>query len=215
LGDHWPPYDDRREMLVEAIEVMRGLWDGELFSYRGDFYVVENARIYDAPRRPLPIMVAAGGPESAAAAGEFGDGLIVTSPKRENLDVFRSQGGSDKPIFGQVTVCWAASDDEATRTLHRIWPTAGVPGDLSQELPLPRHFEDASRLVSPESLVEHTPVGPNPERYIDAVRECVDAGVQNVYIHQVGPDQEGFFHFFEKELQPELARLSEREPVAV
>jgi coenzyme F420-dependent glucose-6-phosphate dehydrogenase len=74
LGDHWPPYEERREMLIESIEIMRGLWEGKLFSYRGEHYVVENARIYDRPSRPLRIMVAAGGPESAAVAGEWAMG---------------------------------------------------------------------------------------------------------------------------------------------
>jgi coenzyme F420-dependent glucose-6-phosphate dehydrogenase len=213
LGDHWPAYDERREMLIESIEIMRGLWEGELFSHRGEHYVVENARIYDAPSRPLRVIVAAGGPESAAVAGEWGDGLIVTSPDREVLDSFRQHDGADKPIYGQVTVCWAASEDEATRTLHRVWPTSGLHGDLTQELPLPQHFEDAAKLVTPESLAERTPVGPDPERYVSAIREFVDAGVENVYIHQVGPDQEGFFRFFRRELQPEIEGLVTREPV--
>jgi coenzyme F420-dependent glucose-6-phosphate dehydrogenase len=215
LGDHWPPYEERREMLIESIEIMRGLWEGKLFSYRGEHYVVENARIYDPPLRPLRIVVAAGGPESAAVAGEWGDGLIVTSLQAEVLDGFREHNGADKPIYGQVTVCWAESDAEATKTLHRIWPTAGLRGDLTQELPLPQHFEDAASLVTAEPLAEQIPVGPDPERYVDAVREFVDAGVENVYIHQVGPDQEGFFRFFGEELQPALERLTSREPTAV
>jgi coenzyme F420-dependent glucose-6-phosphate dehydrogenase len=213
LGDHWPAYDERREMLIESIEIMRGLWKGELFSHRGEHYVVENARIYDAPSKPLRIVVAAGGPESAAVAGEWGDGLIVTSAEREVLDSFRRHDGTDKPVYGQVTVCWAASEGEATATMHRVWPTAGLGGDLTQELPLPQHFEDASALVTPESLAEHTPIGPDPERYLAAVREYVDAGVGNVYIHQVGPDQQGFFRFFRDELQPAIERLVSREPV--
>ena len=215
LGDHWPIYEDRREMLVESIEIMRGLWEGKLFSHAGEHYVVENARIYTLPERPPRIIVAAGGPDSAEVAAEDGDGLIVTSADEEVLRAFRDAASKDAPIYGQVTVCWAASEEAATKTLHEIWPTAGVPGDLSQELALPRQFEQASSLVTPESLVEHTPVGPDPERYVEKVRELVDAGIENVYIHQVGPDQAGFFSFFTDELQPALARLGEREPAAV
>jgi len=215
LGDHWPIYDDRRDMLIESIEVMRGLWEGELFSHRGEHYVVENARIYTLPERPPRVMVAAGGSDSAELAGEHGDGLIITSPEGKVIDAFRDAGGVEKPIYGQVTVCWAASEEGAKKTLHEIWPTSGIPGDLSQELALPRHFEQAASIVTPEMLAEHTPVGPDPERYLSSIREYLDAGVENVYIHQVGPDQEGFFRFFTDELQPELTKLSAREPVAV
>ena len=215
LGDGWPPYEERREMLIESIEIMRGLWEGKLFSHRGEHYVVENARIYDVPKQPIRIMVAAGGPESAEVAGEHGDGLIITSADEKVLSAFRGAASKEAPIYGQVTVCWAASEEEGTKTLHKIWPTAGVPGDLSQELPLPRHFEQAASLVTPESLAERMPVGPDPERYVSSIRELIDAGIENVYIHQVGPDQAGFFRFWTDELQPAIQRLASREPAAV
>ena len=212
LGDHWPPYDERREMLVESIEIMRGLWDGRMFSHRGEHYVVENARLYTLPDDDIRIIVAAGGPESARLAGALSEGLIVTSPDAKVIGAFRDSGGGDKPIYGQVTGCWAASEDDAVRTMHRIWPTAGLQGDLTQELPLPKHFEDAAKLVTAESLAERMPAGPEVDRWLGAVRELVDAGVENVYLHKIGPDQAGFFRFFRDELEPALSRLSAREP---
>jgi coenzyme F420-dependent glucose-6-phosphate dehydrogenase len=212
LGDHWPPYEERAEMLEESIEIMRLLWDGKLHSHRGEYYVVENARLYTIPDEPIRVMVAAGGPESAELAGRISDGLVVTSPDQEVIGTYRSSGGQGKPIHGQVTVCWAASAEEGARTAHRVWPNAGVTGALSQELPLPMHFEQAASNVTPEQIAEHMPVGPDPERYIDSVREMVNAGVTEVYFHQIGPDQGSFFEFYRTELQPELAKLTEREP---
>ena len=214
LGDHWPPYAERREMLIESVEIMRGLWKGKLFSHRGEHYVVENARLYTVPADSPRVMVAASGPESGEVAGEIGDGLVVTSPQQEVIEAFRTAGGTDKPIFGQVTGCWAASEDEGAGTMHRIWPNAGITGDLSQELPLPMHFEQAASNVTPEMLAEKMPVGPAPDAWIEAAREMVDAGVDHVYFHQVGPDQEGFFDFYRRERQPELERIGDREPVA-
>jgi G6PDH family F420-dependent oxidoreductase len=214
LGDHWPPYADRRDMLIEAIEIMRGLWEGELFSYRGEYYVVENARLYTLPDQPPEIMVAASGPESGGVAGEHGDGLVVTAPQQEVIDAFRDAGGKDKPIYGQVTGCWAASEEEGARTAHRVWPNAGLTGDLTQELPLPMHFEQATANVTPEQLRESLPVGPDPEPWISSAREMVDAGIDHLYFHQIGPDQAGFFDFYRRELQPELEKIAGREPVA-
>jgi len=215
LGDHWPIYDERAGMLVEAIEVMRGLWEGELYSHRGEHYVVENARIYSLPDELPRIVIAASGPDTAALAAEHGDGLIVTSPERTVLDAYRKAADTSGPIYGQVTVCWATSAGEARQTAHRIWPNAGVPGDLSQELALPRHFEQASSLVTPDSMAAHMPMGPDPEPYVEAIREYVDAGVGQVYLHQVGPDQEGFFRFFREELAPTLKRIGTPEPAAI
>ena len=215
LGDHWPPYADRRAMLIEAIELMRELWDGKLTSYRGEYYIVENARIYTLPQDPVRVMVAASGVESASLAGQMSDGLITTAPKAEIVDAFRADGGEGKPTYGQMTICWAATEAEGKKTLHRIWGANGVPGDLSQELPLPMHFEQAAKLVTPESMTESMPVGPDVARYVETIRKYLDAGVENVYIHQVGPDQAGFFRFFRDELQPALQELTQREAAAV
>jgi uncharacterized protein Usg len=114
-----------------------------------------------------------------------------------------------------VTFCWAKTKDEGAKTLHKIWRTAGVPGDLSYELPLPKHFEQASELVTPEQLVESMPVGPKVDRYVESIQQYVEAGYDSVYLHQVGPDQEGFFEFWRKELEPALAKARPRAPIAV
>jgi G6PDH family F420-dependent oxidoreductase len=212
LGDHWPPYEERREMLIESVEIMRGLWQGKLFSHRGEHYVVENARIYTLPAEPPRIMIAASGPESGTVAGEEGDGLVVVAPQKEVVEAYRSAGG-DGPIYGQVTVCWASDEEKAKETVHRVWPNAGIPGDLSQELPLPMHFEQAARNVTPEALAEAMPVGPDPERYVASIREMIDSGADHVYVHQVGPDQAGFIDFWQRELQPELTKEAGREPI--
>lgn len=90
------------------------------------------------------------------------------------------------------------------------------PADLvrnAKELPLPMHFEQAAGNVTPEALAEAMPVGPDPERYLQSIREMTDAGVDHVYVHQVGPDQAGFMEFWQRELQPELPRAAGRQPV--
>jgi coenzyme F420-dependent glucose-6-phosphate dehydrogenase len=203
LGDHWPPAPVRQDMLREAIAVIRQLWEGGYQSFDGAFYTVENARLYTLPEEPPGIILAAGGPSAATLAGEAADGIWAVAPKSELLDTYREAGGSG-PRYGQVKVCWATDEDEARKTAYEWWPNAGIGGELSQELPLPRHFEQASQLVRPEDLAEKLPIGPDPDRYVEAVKAFVDAGFTHVYIHQIGPDQEGFFDFFERELAPRL-----------
>jgi G6PDH family F420-dependent oxidoreductase len=204
LGDPWPPYEVRREMLVEAIDVMQGLWQGDLWSHRGEYYVVENARIYDPPKQPIRIMIAAGGPQSATLAGQLGDGLIVTSPQSEVLDEFRSSGGEGKPIYGQTTVCWARTEEEATRTLHRIWPNAGVPGDLSWELPLPQHFEQASQLVTEEMTRSSVVCGSDVDRHVAAFQPYVEAGFDEVYVANMGPHYREMMRAYGEKVLPAL-----------
>jgi coenzyme F420-dependent glucose-6-phosphate dehydrogenase len=203
-GARWPSVDVRLEMLEEAVEVIRRLWRGELTSHEGKHYTVENARIYTLPERLPPIHVAAGGAKAAEVAGRIGDGYIGTSPDPDTLRAFAEAGGRDKPRYGQVTVCWAADEADARKTALEWWPNAGLSGQLSQELPLPSHFEQAASLVTEDTLAESLPLGPDPERHLSTIRQYFDAGYDHVYVHQIGPDQAGFFDFYRREILPKV-----------
>lgn len=204
LGDHWPPFEVRLEMLEEAIEVMRLLWQGGLKNHRGAYYTVENARLYTLPDQPVPIMFAAAGTQAAEAAGRVADGFVNTSPDKEVIQAFEQAGGAGKPKHGQFTVCWAKTEEEAVRTAFKIWPNSGLKGSLAQELPLPSNFEDASKLVRQEDIAESVVCGPDAQAYLAKIKEYEDAGFTHIYLHQIGPDQEGFFQFFERELKPRI-----------
>lgn len=205
LGDHWPPTPVRQAMLAEAIEVIRTLWEGGYQSYYGDFYTVENARIYDLPEEQVPIMVGAAGPQAAEIAGEMGDGLVSVAPTQKVIESFEEHGGSGKPRYGQLTMCWASDEAEAVKTAHKQWPNSGIQGELSQELPLPRHFEQAAMMVREEDIAQSVVCGPDPEKYHQRIREYTDAGFDHVFLHQVGPDQEGFFDFAKREILPKYS----------
>jgi len=203
LGDKWPAADERLEMLEEAIEVIRLLWEGGFQSFRGDFYDVEQARIYTLPDEPPPLAIAASKPLAAELAGRLGDAFIGVAPDAEVVAKFDEAGGSGKPKYGQVTVCWAESEEAGRKTIAEVWPNAGLKGDLSQELATPVLFEQACELVREEDL-ESLPAGPNPEPYVQAAREYEQAGFTHIYFHQIGRDQEGFFRFWREQLQPRL-----------
>jgi len=202
LGDRWPPTFVRREMLREAVELMRELWRGELTSHRGAHYTVENARLYTLPEDPPQVMVAASGPEAADLAGEIGDGLVATAPENQLVSAFAAAGGEGKPRYAQLTVCWAEDEKEAVTTALEVWSNAGLQGTLTQELPLPSHFEQAAQMVGREEIAEAVVCGPDPDRHRAAIQKYVDAGFDHVYVHQVGSDQEGFFRSYEREILP-------------
>ena len=201
LGDRWPSLEVRQEMLEEAVEVIRLLWRGGLQSHRGPHFEVENARIYSLPTERPPIYVAAGGPDAARLASRIGDGLISTAPIRDVAVEF-DRGKSGRPKLGQLTVCWAQSEADARRTARDVWPNAAIHGAASQELPLPSNFEDLTKDVTEDQVAGQVVCGPDPERYLAAIREFAGAGFDHVYIHQVGPDQKGFLKFAQQELLP-------------
>lgn len=48
------------------------------------------------------------------------------------------------------------------------------------------------------------PIGPNPQKYVDRIKELQKAGVDHVFVHQVGPRQSEFIQFFKEEVLPEF-----------
>jgi len=204
LGRHWPEVEVRQEMLEEAIEVIRLLWQGGMQSHHGKYYTVENARLYTLPDEPPPIIIAASGSKGAELAGRIGDGLCATSPNKETVRQFEKAGGKGKPRFGEITVCWDENEAQARRIAHEFWPNVAITGELSQVLPVPAHFEQASQMVTEEDVAKEVICGPDPKRHIARIEEYAEAGFDRVWIHQVGPHQEGLFRFYEEEVIPKL-----------
>jgi G6PDH family F420-dependent oxidoreductase len=205
LGDRWPPAATRLEMLEEAVDVIRQLWSGDWVTHHGRHYTVENARIYSCPDEPPPVYISAFGPNALSLAASIADGYVNTQPDPESVKGFRQAGGRG-PSVGAVKVCWGPDEKKALRLAHEVWATTGVPGELNQELPMPAHFEQATRTVTEEMIAEVTPCGPDPERHRKAISEYLDAGYDKVYVSQIGDDQAGFLEFYFKEVAPRLER---------
>jgi G6PDH family F420-dependent oxidoreductase len=204
LGDVWPSADVRLEMLEEAVEVMRLLWEGDTCNYEGRHYLVDNARIYTLPDSPPPILISGFGPKAARLAGKIGDGYVNVGPDAELLELFRSSGGGDKLAQGGFKVCYGEDREECVRTAYNTWPNEALPGELAQVLPTPAHFEQATQLVTEDMISESMPCGPDPEPHREMIRSFAEAGYDEVYIQQIGPNQKQFFDLYEKEILPEF-----------
>lgn len=203
LGDRWPPADVRLEMLEEAIEVIRQMWRGDVVNHHGKHYTVERARLFSRPDAAPPILVSGFGDKSVALAARVGDGFVTTSPDADAIRSYREQGGKG-PVVAAVKACWGADEDKARSLAFDLWPTTGVPGELSQELPTPEHFEQAAQNVTEDMVAEKIPCGPDPERHMAALREYLEAGVDELFVNQIGEDQAGYLNFFNSELKPRL-----------
>jgi coenzyme F420-dependent glucose-6-phosphate dehydrogenase len=200
LGAKWPAPDERLEMLEEAVGLMRQLWQGDYQTHRGKHYTVENLRIFDVPDEGVEVAVAAMQPNAAELAGRIGDALVNVAPAEGIIEKFEQAGGKGKPKYGQITVCWAKSKEQAQKTAFEIWPNALVEGSASQELPLPKDFEQLVEEREPEDMEETLTLGPDPDDYLKELKEYDEAGYTHVYFHQIGPDQEGFLEFAQSEL---------------
>jgi G6PDH family F420-dependent oxidoreductase len=204
VGAPWPAIDVRLEMLEEAVDVMRKLFTGDQVTYRGKYYTVETARLYTLPERPPQIYMSAFGPKALEVAARIADGYISTSPDADLLKQWRDSGGGDKPAQGGLKVCWGRDVAKARQTVHRLWPTTGLSGELSQILPTPAHFQQATELVTEEQVASLITCGDDVQEHVAAIQKYVDAGFDEIYIAQIGPEQQGFFDFYAERVLPEF-----------
>ena len=204
FGDRWPPVRIRHAMLKEAVEIIRLLWRGKQENFSGLYYQVENARLYTLPDELPPIALAASGSNAAKLAAEIGDAFVGTSANAALIDVFCRSGGSGKPRYGELTVCWAENQNQAEETAYKVWPISGMSGPLMSELALPNYFEQAASMIDKAAVAKTVICGPDPERHWEAIQEYERAGYDHVFVHQVGADQEGFFQFYERTILPRL-----------
>jgi G6PDH family F420-dependent oxidoreductase len=206
LGDRWPPADVRLEMLEEAIEVVRGLWAADSFTHRGKHYIVEDARIFDLPERLPPIVVSAFGDKAVEVAARAGDGLWVTGMPAETIDKYHAEGG-EGPVWSQLSLCWHPDLDTAIDRAHRIWPNTALTGQLNQDLRTVEDFEHAVELVDRSDMEKALPCGPDAGPIVDSIQEAAKAGIDHIYLHQIGDPTEGFIEFWKDSIQPEIEGL--------
>jgi len=203
LGDRWPSPQERIERLQEAVDVMRKLWTGKVVSHQGKHYTVDRARIYTTPDEPVPVYVSGFGPAAVKSAGGYADGYINTGPDAELLTAYRDAGGKG-PAQAGLKVCWGEDEDKAAQTAHELWGFEGVGGQSAQELPMPAHFKQLQSATSVDQTKESIPCGPDATKYVKAIQEYAEAGYDEVYVGQMGPDQEGFLSFFRDKVLPQM-----------
>ncbi|MET0909456.1 MAG: LLM class F420-dependent oxidoreductase, partial [Ilumatobacteraceae bacterium] len=146
------------------------------------------------------------GPKAAELAARIGDGLWTTGGGSDIIDDWKRAGGTG-PVYSQLDVCWNQNRDAALDIVERVWRTGGVPGQLMQDLPTPAHFDTASSLVRRDDLAESVIVGEDEDRLFDEVRAAIEQGVDHLYFHQIGDDQERFCHAWRDGLAARLAEV--------
>jgi len=198
-GARWPSAGERLEMLEESVEIMRKLWDGGFVNHRGPHYEVEQAQVYTRPATPPKVYMSAFGPKALDLAGRIADGYILTMPDKDLVKGFREAGGGDKPVQGGFKASWAPSEAEGVDIAYRLWPNSGLPGELSQVLPSPKHFEQASQLVTKEQVADAIACGPDPKQQAAQLKQYEEAGFDEVYVANIGPNYAELIDMYRKE----------------
>ena len=206
-GDRWPPKADRNARLREAADVMRRLWAGEDVSCDGHVRVSE-ARLWTRPAEPPMLVGAAVTPATAAWIAEWADALITVAQPDNQLDevvrAFRSNGGEDKPMYLQVHVAWAPSEDEARDAAFEQWRQNTLPNSVVTELAHPAQISAAAQHVTRDDLDGAVRISSDLGRHVDWLARDLDRGFSGLFLHEVGPEQERFVETFGRGVLPRL-----------
>jgi coenzyme F420-dependent glucose-6-phosphate dehydrogenase len=208
-GEPWPRKADRNARLKECVDIMRALWDGETVTHRGHV-VVEDAQLYSRPETPPAIVGAAITPKTAAWVADWADALITVAQPidelRPTVDAFKNGGGSDKPMYLQVQLSFAPTDEEAREAALAEWGTNILGPTLLSDLRMPAHFEAAAEFVTEDDVTDSLLVSSDPERLTEWLLDYLDLGFERLYLHNVHRDQRRFLEVFGEYVLPEIHR---------
>jgi coenzyme F420-dependent glucose-6-phosphate dehydrogenase len=208
-SDHfaWLPKHDRMARLRECADVMRALFAGETVSHSGHVQVDE-AKLWTLPDEPPMLVGAAISVETAEWVGGWADALVTVAKPRADLEetvaAFRRGGDDGKPMFLQVQLSWATSDEQAGSQALDQWRNATLPPAVQTRLHMPAEFDDVGEYVRIEDLEPHIRMSADLERHTEWLTEDAALGFDALYLHNVGPNQEAFIEAFGASVLPEL-----------
>jgi G6PDH family F420-dependent oxidoreductase len=213
VGRYWPEAPERIRMLLEAIDVIQQLFTGKVVKYSGRYFTLESARLYTMPETPPPVIVGTAGPYMSERAGERCDGILTPGAADEKLRQLLSRfakgarsAGKDPvrmPRLLQLHVSWAETDEEALEQAMREWPNGGMAfpkGDIRN----PEDFAAMARLVRPEHFQNRVLISADLEQHREQIQHYIDLGFTEIYVHNVGRNQEAFIKAYGEHVIPKL-----------
>lgn len=216
-GSPWPPPGERVARLAEAIALIRRLWSEDYVTFEGRFFHTRGAKIFDKPSHPPKLLVAAGGPRTAALAGRLGDGIICTSHKPENFyrDVLMPaaergarQRGCALAGFERMLEVKIAFDTDARRAIDdtREWAAFALPR-TDKDLADPREIERRSAASADQAHTRFI-VASEPDRVVEEIAVYIKLGFSHLVFHSPGRDQLRSIRLLARHVLPRLRKLT-------
>ena len=215
VGRGWPAVQERHEMLREAVDIIRSLHSGELVDYRGEYFQVDSARVWDVPDDGVPIGIAVAGDRAVEAFAPLADHLIGVEPKSSLVTSWNAIDGARKVgtearAIGQIPICWDTDKEAAVARAHDQFRWFAGGWQVNADLPTPAGFAGATKLIHPEDVADSIPCGPDLEAIVAAVAEYWGAGFTDIALVQIGDETQE--RFLAEAAEPLLKELRSAAP---
>jgi coenzyme F420-dependent glucose-6-phosphate dehydrogenase len=210
-GEYWPEAPTRLEKLAEGVEIIQRLFSGKVVKYNGKHFKLESAKLYTRGEGSPPIYIATAGPIQSERTGRTVDGFITPGASDEKIRMLMGrfekgarEAGKDPstmPRLIQLHVSWAETLEEATENAVREWPNGGMnfpKGDIRT----PEDFEAMAKLVRPENYKNRVLISPDLDDHIAHLRHFAELGFNEIYVHNVGRNQEAFIKAYGEKVIP-------------
>jgi coenzyme F420-dependent glucose-6-phosphate dehydrogenase len=216
-GLPWPPFKERFGRLREAIELMRRLAREERVTFEGEYYRTERATIYDRPKVPVPIYVAASGAVAARLAGRVGDGFICTSGKAKELYTETllpavaeglAKAGREPASIERMIEMKVSFDPDRERALRdtRHWAALALSSEEKTGIEDPVEMERLADALPIERAASRWIVSSDPEEHVGRLSETIALGFTHLVFHAPGLDQRRFLDLYAEQVLPRLRK---------
>ena len=198
VGLGWPAVETRQDMLEEAVEIIRALFEGELVTYRGEHFDVDSARLWDLPEEQVRIALAVSGDRSIDRFAPLADDLVAVEPKGDIIEEWNAVEGADKigegaRAIGQIPISWDPDEQTAVERAHEQFRWFAGGWKVNADLPTTSGFAGATQFVRPEDVAESIPCGPDLDKIVEQVSAFWEAGFTDVALVQIGGDTQERF----------------------
>jgi len=214
VGGYWPEAPERLRRMWEAIEIIQKLFSGKDVKHSGAYFTLETTRLWTMPAAPPPIYIATSGPITAKRTGKTVDGIITPGATTDKIagllakfDEGAREAGKDPsgmPKILQLHLSWAATDEEALHNAMTEWPNGGMKFP-KQDVRSPFDFEQMAKLVRAEDFDGRMLISSDPDAHRKEIQKFLDLGVNRVYLHNVGRNQQEWIDTFGRDVLPALS----------
>ncbi|SEF20393.1 coenzyme F420-dependent glucose-6-phosphate dehydrogenase [Amycolatopsis pretoriensis] len=217
-GREWPEFKERFARLRESIKLIRELWTSDNVNFKGDYYELVDAKIYDRPEQPVPVYIAAGGPVVAKYAGRAGDGFICTSGK--GMDLYTEKL---MPAVKEGAEAASRTVEDVDRTIEiklsydrdhekalentRFWAPLSLSAEQKHSVSSAEEMERLADELPIEQVAKRWIVASDPDEAVAQIKPYLDAGLNHLVFHGPGHDQERFLSQFSEDVLPKLRAL--------